>query len=219
MDSSLFFYVQAPYWEKLLNRLAFQCLKWFVIYLNTRGISKQVAAEILKMEVPSMARLSLKLFLEEIDLINKQLKELESEYLKIEETKNFSKNFKIIQSVLGVGPLIAASLAFEVGDWKRFSNEKQVAAFLGLTPSEYSSGESIHRGRITGQGNPTLRMYLVQASWYLIGKDENMKLFFERIAKQSGSKKKAIVAVARKLICKIYSMIKNEREYEVCLAA
>jgi transposase len=110
-------------------------------------------------------------------------------------------------------------LSFEVGDWKRFSNEKQVAAFFGLTPSEYSSGESIHRGRITGQGNPTLRMYLVQASWYLIGKDENMKLFFDRIARQSGSKKKAIVAVARKLICRIYSMIKNQREYEFCSVA
>ncbi len=187
------------------------------VHLNTRGISKQVAATILEMNLPSMVKLSIKLFLEEIELINKQLKELENEYLKIKEGR-FSKNFQIIESVPGIGPLIAASLTYEIGDWGRFSNEKQVAAFFGLTPSEYSSGDSVHRGRITGQGNPTLRMYLIQASWYLVGKDEKMKLFFERISRQSGSKKKAIVAVARKLICRIYSMIKNEKKYEVCLA-
>jgi len=106
-----------------------------------------------------------------------------------------------------------------VGDWSRFNNEKQVAAYFGLTPSEFSSGEKILRGRITGQGNSMLRALLVQASWKLIGSDPAMKEFFERISKQSGSKKKAIVAVARKLICRILSMMKNEREYKLGLVA
>jgi transposase len=189
------------------------------IHLDSRGISKQAAALILEMDLPSMVKMSIKLHLEEIDLINQQLKELEKEYLKIKDHEQFGKNFQIIQSVPGVGPLIAASLTYEIGDWRRFNNEKQVAAFFGLTPAEYSSGESVHRGRITGQGNPILRTYLIQASWYLIDKDEKMKAFFERISKHSGSKKKAIVAVARKLICRIFSMVKNERTYKVCAAA
>lgn len=194
-------------------------LMLYGIHLDARGINKQGVALILEMDLPSMVKMSIKLHLEEIDLINRQLKDLESEYLKIKDSQGFGKNYQIIQSVPGVGPLIAASLAYEIGDWKRFSNEKQVAVFFGLTPSEYPSGESIHRGRITGQGNPILRTYLIQASWYLVGKDEEMRLFFERISRQSGSKKKAIVAVARKLICRIYSMVKNEKEYEICSAA
>lgn len=188
------------------------------IHSDARGISKQGAACILELDLPPMVKMSIRLHLQEIELINNQLKELEKEYLKVKESETFKKTFHIIHSVPGIGPLIATSLTYEIGDWRRFNNENQVAAFFGLTPAEYSSDESIRRGRITGQGNPTLRSFLIQASWVVVDKDSNMKLFFERITKQTGSKKKAIVAVARKLICRIFSMIKNNKEYEVCSA-
>jgi len=96
-------------------------------------------------------------------------------------------------------------LNYEIGNWSRFKNERQISAYVGLTPSEYSSGEHTRRGRIIGQGNPTLRSLLIEASWMLIQKDLTMRNFFTRLKYQTGSAKKAIVAVARKLICRMYA--------------
>jgi transposase len=107
------------------------------------------------------------------------------------------------------------ALLFEIGDWTRFKNKKQIAAFLGLTPAEYSSGEHVRQGRITGQGNPRLRALLIEASWFSITKDPAMREAYERIALQAKGKKKAIVAIARKLICRMHSMIINQQPYQL----
>jgi transposase len=57
----------------------------------------------------------------------------------------------------GVSQLGALTIASEVGDWRRFSTAGAVMSFAGLVPSEYSSGASVHRGRITKAGNAHLR--------------------------------------------------------------
>jgi transposase len=65
----------------------------------------------------------------------------------------------------GVTRLGALTLASEVGDWRRFASAPQFMGFCGLVPSEYSSGSSTHRGRITKCGNSHLRAQLVESAW------------------------------------------------------
>jgi transposase len=65
----------------------------------------------------------------------------------------------------GVTRLGALTLASEVGDWRRFATAPQFMGFCGLVPSEYSSGTSTHRGRITKTGNSHLRAQLVESAW------------------------------------------------------
>lgn len=65
----------------------------------------------------------------------------------------------------GIDTLIAATLITEIGDISRFSNPRQLMAWLGLVPSERSSGDSIRRGRLTRAGNILARTMLVEASW------------------------------------------------------
>jgi len=186
------------------------------IQLDSVGMSDKTVGYLSTLKMPPMIRMSVDIHVEQLKLIKGQIKTLEKEYQKIESgTEKYSKNYLLLKSIPGIGPLIAASLANEIGNWNRFNNEKQVSAYFGLTPSEYSSGGNVRRGRITGQGNSILRAFLVQASWKLIEKDPVMKEFFERITKQTGSKKKAIIAVARKLICRIFSMMKNDMKYEL----
>jgi len=103
------------------------------------------------------------------------------------------------RAIPGIGALSARILANELGDIQQFSNIKKLYSFTGLTPSEHSSGEHRRLGYISHQGRPILRKILVQVAWFLIKKDKKMKLFFEEISKRAG-KKRAIVAVARKLI-------------------
>src|SRR4029079_986574 len=65
----------------------------------------------------------------------------------------------------GIGTLTGFALAVEIGDWDRFTG-KTIGSFVGLTPSEYSSGASRVRGEITKTGNSHVRRLLVEAAWH-----------------------------------------------------
>jgi transposase len=65
----------------------------------------------------------------------------------------------------GIAELGALTIASEVGDWRRFPAARTFMGFTGLVPSEYSSGEATHRGRITKAGNAHLRTQLIESAW------------------------------------------------------
>ncbi len=103
------------------------------------------------------------------------------------------------RTVPGVGALSARILANELGDMSNFHNEKGLFGYTGLTPSEYSSGEHKSLGSISRQGKALLRMILVQIDWRSIKQDRRLLEIYERISKKAG-KKRAVVAIARKII-------------------
>ena len=69
------------------------------------------------------------------------------------------------QAMRRVSRLVAATFAVEVGDVRRFDNPRQLMAFLGLVPSERSTGDSVKRGRLTLAGNRRARRVLVEGAW------------------------------------------------------
>jgi transposase len=71
---------------------------------------------------------------------------------------------KALQALRGVAPIVAATTLAEIGDMSRFQNPRQLMAYLGLVPSEDSSGDSTHRGSITKTGNGHVRRVLVEAA-------------------------------------------------------
>lgn len=118
------------------------------------------------------------------------------------------------QSVPGVGFISARVLSNELGDLSQFANERQLFSYTGLTPAEYSSGETTRRGSITKQSNTHLRSILIEIAWRAIGKDPSLAAFFERIKLRGGSKR-AIVAVARKLIGRIRAAFRQQVPYRI----
>lgn len=120
----------------------------------------------------------------------------------------------LYRSVPGIGPLTAHVLCSELGDMSDFRNERALFSFTGLTPGEYSSGEKVHRGHISRQGSARLRHLLTEAAWKTIRKDQVLWEFFERLSKRTG-KKRAIVAVARKLVGRIRAAVRTSTSYEV----
>jgi transposase len=122
---------------------------------------------------------------------------------------------KIINSVSGIGKLTAIRLVLEWGDdmSTKFKSGQSLACFSGLTQSEYSTGESIRKGRITRQGRGTIRAWLVQCAWVCIKKDPAMLEAYQRIGGNTGSKKKAIVAIARKIVVRIWTCLHTNQEY------
>ena len=70
-----------------------------------------------------------------------------------------------VQAMRGVGFIVAVTLVAEVGDFHRFDNPRQLMAYLGLTPSEHSSGPTVRRGGITKAGSGLARRALIEGAW------------------------------------------------------
>jgi len=122
--------------------------------------------------------------------------------------ERYLKAFTIARSLPGIGWFTGIRLVLELGeDLSRFTSGKKIASFVGLTCSEYSSGETEWKGRITGMGSGFIRSTLIENSWAAIRKDPVLLSKFMRIWRTSGSKKKAIVAVARMLIVRLRACV------------
>lgn len=120
----------------------------------------------------------------------------------------------VYQAASGIGGTSARVLANELGDLQQFKNERELSSYIGFTPSEHSSGEHTRQGHITKQGKPIVRKILVQASWVAIRYDKELQAIYERIAAKSGAKR-AIVAVARRLIGRIRACFRTGELYVV----
>ena len=106
----------------------------------------------------------------------------------------------------------------ELQDVERFRRADQLAAYVGLTPSQYSSANKVRMGRITGIGKNALRATMVEVAWRLIAKDPAMREKYERIKVQAGGKR-AIVAIARMTLLRTRRMLIDRRPYVKGLAA
>lgn len=119
---------------------------------------------------------------------------------------------KIYCSAPGIGQTTALKLINELDDMSQFSNENKLFSYIGLTPREHSSGEHVRLGHITRHGKPIIRRLLVESAWIAIRKDPSLTVIFNKLACRTG-KKRAIIAIARILIGRIRTCIKEKRLY------
>lgn len=123
-----------------------------------------------------------------------------------------------LKTAPGIGPVTAAAYVSALDQVARFKNAHQVEAYLGLVPSEHSSGERQRRGRITKRGNARMRYLLVEAAWRILRSPRPecrpLKDWAERIAVRRG-KRIAVVALARRLAGILYAMWRDESEYRI----
>ena len=121
-----------------------------------------------------------------------------------------------LKTVPGVGPKVAFAFVAHVAA-ERFENAGQVSNYLGLAPRVYRSGDTVRYGRITKRGNGYVRALLVQAAWAATRSRNGgaLKERYEYMTITKGiSRKKAIVAVARRLGVLLYTLLKNQSGYE-----
>ncbi len=116
-----------------------------------------------------------------------------------------------------IGPVTASAVVATVDDITRFRSAHQFEAFLGLVPSERSSGEQRHRGRITKAGNTRVRMLLVEAGWRLLrsrtADAAALRAWGLSIAARRGTRV-AVVALARRLAGILYAMWRDGAPYD-----
>ena len=118
-------------------------------------------------------------------------------------------------SMPGIGPKTSFVLLAFLGNMERFSSSRQVGYFSGFTPSIDISGLQEHYGSITKRGPKQVRRVITQAAWAAIRSNDGILLreFYDRIRSTKG-KKKAIVAVARKMLEILYVLHTRKELYQ-----
>lgn len=107
-------------------------------------------------------------FQEYIDAINEctdRIARIDEQILKAADEWRWAPTVKALQALRGVSLLTAVNMVAEIGDFSRFQNPKELMAFLGLVPSEHSSGDRTRRGGITKTGNSHARRICVESAW------------------------------------------------------
>jgi transposase len=179
---------------------------------SRRLISNRYLREIAAWSLPSELRVSLTLLAEQWRFATRQL--IEIRRLLREQAAAQAALEKVYRSVPGIGAVVARTLATELGDMTRFANERALFSYTGLTPSEYSSGPSVRRGHISRQGSSRVRHLLIETAWRALPRDKVLQAIFARIAATRG-KKRAIVAIARRLTGRMRACFRQGTTYAV----
>lgn len=164
-------------------------------------------------KLPELYQTQAKRLITLIDLYEQQLQEIEEEQ-KV-HLKKHPEETTISMSVPGIGPSAAFVLMSYLGNMERFSSSKQVAYFSGYTPKLDISGDQHHYGAITKRGPRQIRKTMAQSAWAAIRSKDGVLLraFYERVRSTRG-KKKAIVAVARKMLEILYVLHIRKELYQ-----
>lgn len=152
-----------------------------------------------------------------IDLLTKNIREFERQ-LEVLCEDRYPVTQRLRQ-VPGVGAITALSYVLTIGDPERFESSRDVAAYLGLVPKRDQSGELDKQLRISKAGDAYLRRLLVGSAQYILGHfgpDCDLKRKGLELAEKGGkrAKKKAVVAVARKLAVLLHTLWKTQADYQ-----
>ena len=168
-------------------------------------------------KLPAALREVLEPLVEQVAALTKQIQASDQQIEEMARTKY--PETERLREISGVGWLIALTFVLTVEDPHRFAKSRDVGCYVGLRPKRSQSGESEPQLRITKEGDVYLRQLLVQGAHGVMkkqGPDTDLKRFGERLAERGGKngKKRAIVAVARKLAVLLHRLWVSGEKYE-----
>lgn len=157
-----------------------------------------------RQQLPEPVRLCVQVHEQLRELADRHAKRLTAELHQLARSEQYRPLVKALTAQSGVGWQSAIRVVLELGTMDRFSTTDALPHYLGLTPSQYSSGELDHRGHTLKCGPGFLRALLLQCAWSAVrqGDDHELQARFATLAPRIG-RKRAIIAVARKLVIKL----------------
>jgi transposase len=169
---------------------------------DTMGVEQMEA-------LPAQMQTILRPLLEEVEGLTKKIQQLDASLEQIARTKY--PETKLLKQVSGVGTLIALTFVLTVEDRNRFEKSRDVGCYVGLRPRQSDSGQRQPQLRITKEGDMYLRKLLVQGAHGILrrnGPDTDLKRWGMKLAERGGknAKKRAVVAVARKLAVLLHKL-------------
>jgi transposase len=188
-------------------------LKTYGIRLGAVGpakFSETVKHRIFDLDI--LVRRTMEGMLEIFDVFTQKIDQLDKDLLQIARQE---KDTSLLMTAHGIGPITALTYKAEIFDPTRFSNSRTVGAYLGMTPTQYSSGETSKQGRISKCGSMELRSLLTEAGVVVLTRSQKwskLKAWGLKLMRKKGLKKAAL-AVGRKLAVIMHRMLLEQKPF------
>jgi transposase len=153
--------------------------------------------------------------LEQLALSLKQLDAADTELREFAKTAPTAEREAraVLDTMPEVGPVTIDVVLSETGDVRRFRSAKRLVAYAGMDPCFRESAGKGKQLQISKEGSRLLRWALIETAWRLVGKSARWRRLFDRLRATTGHKKKAIVGVARRVLCVMYAMLRDGAAY------
>jgi len=209
------------------RKIAKQRIKSLILHANLYPLIKEsdcnwsnrFIQNLKEISCTNAVRTRLDMLLMDLEYARKQLL-ISHRYLRkfVVSNPDICRNVEYAISIPGIGFITAVTLFAKSGDPANLLNTRELAGFVGVTPTERSTGDKENKGPISHLGDSKLRSLFVEAAWVAIRHDTGLRQFYYRIAARNHPRcasQKAIVAVARKLTERLYRVLKDQRKYIV----
>lgn len=188
-----------------------------VFGLRLRNCSSSAFHKVARNELPEILKPALTPILDHIADLEERIKHFDREMERVVEERHPAA--RCLRAVNGVGPVLSAAYVLTLADPSRFEKSRTVGAWAGLCPRLQASGDSDPQLSISKTGCGYLRRLLVQAGQYILGpfgRDSDLRRYGLRICERGGKsgKRRAVVAVARKLAVLLHRLWSSGQSYE-----
>lgn len=193
-------------------------MKFFGVEITTEQVKTHWSRKFIELlenveTINSGAKVSLNMYLEQLKSQRKIISDTTREIRKLSMNDIYKEDIKYLTSIPGISILSAMTILTETGDITRFNNTDKFLSYIGLIPSEHSSGEKENRRYMTRRGNSSLRKIIVESSWTAVRKDPGLLMSFNKICKRH-TKSRAIITIAKKYAIRIMHVLKQKEEYK-----
>ena len=151
-----------------------------------------------------------------IKTLDQQIQKLEDEIQAVVQSdKDVSKNDSLLQSLKGIGPVVALATIIKTGNFTRFTNSRKFACFCGTAPFEHSSGSSIRgKTKISSLRDKKMKTLLDLAAKSAILHDKELREYYQKRITMGKSKKSTRNIVRNKIIHRMFAVIKRQTPYQ-----
>lgn len=165
-------------------------------------------------QLPKVSKLVLKNEKKLVKIYDKMIQEAFEQMEGITQ-KYYRDNFERLSSIPGIGKKTAILLIAVTGNFERFDNHKQLAAYFGISPRVFQSGTSVKgRGSICKMGNKTIRKLLYMCALSAKNYNPVCKALYQRFLEKGKAKKIGLIAVANKLLKQAFALIQNKTQFD-----
>jgi transposase len=159
------------------------------------------------------AEQALQLLIRQVEQLRSTLLDVTRKIRKLAQSPDYCANMELMLKLPGVGLVTAIAFLTQLETIDRFPNTDSLAGYLGLVPSCHSSGDRENTGEMTYRGNKWLRELLIECAWSAARSDPALHLAYLDLCKRM-KPNNALIRIARKLLNRMYYVLKNKREYE-----
>jgi len=145
----------------------------------------------------------------QIEKLDKEIKEV------IHQEEKIAKNYALLNSIKGVGPVVATNTIIKTHNFERFANARKFACYCGIAPFENSSGTSVRRRtRVNHMADKGMKTILDLAAKSAIGCDKELKEFYQKRVEQGKSKMSTINIIRNKIVGRMFAVVNRQTPYE-----